>query len=84
MATPANVIRVPKPRASSFNKNRPLVKDGLLEHQVKHFLEVEKKLPAEQQTGTDPAKILTEGQAAEYIRKITATLHPQVRKAGGR
>jgi hypothetical protein len=82
MATPSNVIRVPRPKGS-FNKDRLLVKNELLRKQVEHFQEAEKKLPAEQQTGVDPAAILTEGQAAEYIRKMTAIFQPQVRKSGG-
>jgi hypothetical protein len=48
---------------------------------------VEKTLPPELQSGMDSAAIATEGQAGEYIRKITAVLHPagtrgpKVRKA---
>jgi hypothetical protein len=84
MATPSNVIRVPKPARSSYNPNRPLEKNTLLLNQVKHFLEAEKKLPPEQQTGTDPASIKTEAHASEYVAKMTAILHPQAAKMGGK
>jgi hypothetical protein len=84
MATPSNVIRVPKPAAGSFDKNRLLSKNKLLENQVRNFREVEKTLPPEQQSGMDFAKITTEGQAAEYIGKLTKILHGIPRTAGGR
>jgi hypothetical protein len=84
MATPSNVVRVPKPAASSFNKNRPISKNKLIENQVKHFREVEKTLPPEQQTGMDFDKIATEGQAAEYIGKLTKFLRGTPRTAGGK
>jgi len=84
MANPPNVIRVPKAPRSSFNMQRPLAKNSLLMNQVKHLLELEKTLPPEKRTGTDPKSITTEGSAAEYIRKMTAILHPKVAKSGGR
>ncbi|HZL57456.1 MAG TPA: hypothetical protein VFC21_10260 [Bryobacteraceae bacterium] len=82
-----NVVHVPRPPAKSFNSNRPLSGNTLLRHQVDHFREVEKTLPPELQTGFDHAAITTEGAAGEYIRRITAVLHPagarkeKVRKA---
>ncbi|HYL78081.1 MAG TPA: hypothetical protein VEU96_27955 [Bryobacteraceae bacterium] len=84
MATPSNVIRVPKAAKSSYNPNRPLEKNTLLLNQVKHFLELEKQLPLEQQTRIDPASIKTEAHASEYVQKMTAILHPQVSKMGGK
>ena len=84
MATPSNAIRIPKPSRKSFNMERPLAKNSLLQNQVKHLLELEKTLPLEKQTGTDPKSITTEGRAAEYIRKMTTILHPQTAKGGGR
>jgi hypothetical protein len=78
MATPSNVILVPRAPRSSYNPNRPLEENTLLLNQARHFREVEKKLPAEQQTGVDFASIKTEGQAGDYVRKMTAILHPQV------
>jgi hypothetical protein len=82
MATPSNAIQVPKASRSGYNPHRPLDKNTLLLNQVRHFQEAEKKLPADQQTGIDPGSIKTEAQAADYVRKVTAILHPQVFKAG--
>ncbi len=85
MATPtkpSNKIVVPRADAGSFNPHRPLAKNLLLLHQVEHFQAMEKKLPPEQQTGVDPKTIKTEGDASEYIRKMTARLHPQVKESG--
>lgn len=84
MASPSNVIRIPKPSRKSFNMERPLAKNSLLMNQVKHLLELEQTLPPEKRTGTDPKSITTEGNAADYIRKMTAILHPKVAKSGGK
>ena len=69
------VIRVPRTARSSYQPHRPLHKNVLLQNQVKHFREIEKGLPPEDQTGTPIESIQTEGQAAEYIRHITGKLH---------
>ena len=84
MADQSNVIRVPKAPRSSFNMQRLLSKNTLLSNQVDHLVELEKTLPPEKRTGTNRASIVTEGQAAEYIRKMTAILHPKVSKSGGK
>jgi hypothetical protein len=76
MATPSNIILIPKAPAKAYNPDRPLEKNRLLFHQVRHFREAEKKLGPGQQTGVDLDSIKTEAQAAEYIRKITSLLHP--------
>ncbi|MGA3025197.1 MAG: hypothetical protein ABSF98_10530 [Bryobacteraceae bacterium] len=87
MSTPANVIHVPRPSRGSFNPNRPLKGNQLLQEQVRHFRKRERELAPEQQTGIDIESIATEGEASEYIRKMTAILHPagarkeKVRKA---
>jgi hypothetical protein len=77
MATPSNAIHVPKPAKSSYNPIRLLEKNALLRNQVQHFREVEKLLPPEKQSGMDFASIKTEAHAAEYLRRLTAVLHPQ-------
>jgi hypothetical protein len=77
MSTPANVIHVPRPSRSSFNPNRPLTGNLLLQEQIKHFHRLEKELPEEQQTGIPFESITTEGEASAYVRKLTAVLHPQ-------
>ena len=71
-----NRIRVPKPSPSSFNPNRPLHKNTLLQSQVKQFREIEKQLPPEHQSGIDHDAIQTESEAAEYIRRVTTRVHP--------
>jgi len=80
MATPANIIRVPKPSRSAYNPDRLLSGNTLVQAQVKHFEEADKQLPPELQTGVDINSIATEGQAAAYIRKVTEAIH----KGGGR
>ena len=86
MASPSNPnrVRVPKPAHTSFNKTRPLAGNTLLKTQVDHFRELENKLLAELQTGIQYEAVSTEGQAAEYIRKMTAILHPKVFRSAGK
>jgi hypothetical protein len=80
MATPAQIIRVPKPGRGAYNPNRPLRSNALVAAAVQHFSEAEKNLPADLRTGIDVASIATEGEAAEYIRKVTEAIH----QSGGR
>ena len=84
MAAPSNVVNVPKPNPKSFNKHRPLEQNTLIKNQVLHFREIEKTLPPEQQSGMNFDDIKTEGQAAEYIAKLTKFLHGKPLTAGGR
>ena len=56
------LIRVPRPPKSAFYKDRPV--SSLLKNQIRHLQEAEFNL------------IKTEGEAAEYIRRVTAKLHP--------
>ena len=79
MATPANIIPVPKP-SGTYNPDRPLSRNTLVQAQVKHFEEADKNLPPELQTGVDINSITTEGLAAAYLRKVTEAIH----KSGGR
>jgi hypothetical protein len=74
MAKPL-VVRVPKPARSSYQPHRPFTKNGLLQNQVKHFRELEKNLPREQQTGIPHESVKTEADAAGYIRLMTERLH---------
>lgn len=80
MADPSNAIPVPKPNRKSYNPSRPLQKNTLLLNQVRHFIELEKQLPPEQQTGTRIEDLKTEAQASEYAAKITSIFHPQVQR----
>jgi hypothetical protein len=83
MAQASKMIRVPRAKESSYNPNRPLSNNTLLLNQVKHFLEAEKKLPPEQQTGAKLEDFTTEAHASEYVSRVTAIFHPQVAKIGG-
>lgn len=76
MAKRSNVVRVPRPSSESFNKNRLLSSNTLLESQFHHFRDVEKTLPLKHRTGMDASKIKTQAEAAEFIRKVTEHLHP--------
>src|SRR5690349_17938035 len=69
------VIAVPRPALSSYDPSRPLDKNQLIKSQVHHFHEVDKHLPDEYRTGISPHQIQTEGEASEYIRKVTERLH---------
>ena len=69
------VIKVPRPPKSAFNKNRPV--SALLKNQILHLHEVEKKFPPAHHSGTYINAIKTEGEAAAYIQKVTARLHPE-------
>src|SRR5215471_5050625 len=67
------VIKVPRPPAEAFDLNRPI--STLLKNQVRHLQEAEFRLPASMQTNTYINAIKTEGEAAEYIRRVTEALH---------
>ena len=84
MVSPSNRIRVPKPAKSSYNPERLLAKNTLLLNQIKHFYSLEQKLAPEHRSGMDFAKVLTEGQAAEYIHKMTKILHTKTKTSGGK
>jgi hypothetical protein len=80
MAAP--IVKIPQPSKDSYNPNRPLSKNTLLANQVRHFIEIEKKLPREKQTGMDHKLIETELQASEYVERMTAILHPAGARTG--
>jgi hypothetical protein len=69
------VQKVPKTPKSAYNHGRFI--SSLIEHQLKHFSEVEKSLLKPGQKLTDISKIKTELQASQYLKKMTALLHPQ-------
>ncbi len=80
MAAPDNIIRVPKPDRRAYDPERPLNRNSLIQAQVRHFEEAEKNLPPELQTGIEVGAIKTEGEASQYIRKVTEAIH----ESGGR
>jgi hypothetical protein len=66
-------IRVPTPPKSAMKPNRPV--NTLLRNQIQHLQEAEFRLPVKQQTNVYINAIKTEGEAAEYIRRVTEALH---------
>jgi ArsR family metal-binding transcriptional regulator len=56
-----------------MNKDRPI--STLLKNQIRHLQEAEFRLPVSGQTDVYINSIKTEGEAAEYIRKVTAAIH---------
>lgn len=71
----AELIQVPRPPARAFNPSRPLSGNSLLQAQVQHFHELNQQLPVEHKEDVAPHQVTTEGEAGEYIRKMTARLH---------
>jgi hypothetical protein len=69
------VIKVPKPDPKSYNPNRSIT--GLVQNQLFHLSVAERHLPEHHRSGIDPYSIDSEGKAAEYIRRLTAKLHPE-------
>jgi len=69
------VAKVPKTPKSAYDHGRFI--SSLIEQQIKHFHKIEKLLLKPGQELTDITKIKTELQASEYLKKMTALLHPQ-------
>src|SRR5271165_6019768 len=69
------VMKVPKTPKHAYNHNRFI--SSLIEHQVKHFHEMEKSLLKPGEKLTDVSKIKTELHASKYLKKMTALMHPQ-------
>ncbi len=69
-------IRVPKTPKSAFNKNRPA--SELLKNQVKQLEAVAERLPGLKDAPLPNAtRVKTEGQVADFIRKIARVLNPE-------
>lgn len=67
------IINVPKPPKNAFNKNRKL--STLLAWQLEHVQEAEFRLPVGHTTDVYVNAIQTEGEAADYIRRVTEKVH---------
>src|SRR5271167_4518725 len=68
------LIHVPRPDVkSAMNPNRPV--NALLKAQVQHLHEAERNLPLRHHTDIYINAIKTEGEAAEYIRRVTEAIH---------
>jgi hypothetical protein len=67
------IINVPKPPKSAFDKNRKL--STLLEWQIYHAQEAELAFPVDHSTDIYVNAIKTEGEAADYLRRVTEKVH---------
>ena len=66
-------IHVPRPKRSSMNSTRRA--SSLLLTQAEHMHSAEKRLPHRYRTEIYVNAIKTEGEAAEYIARVTAAIH---------
>jgi hypothetical protein len=64
---------LPRPPQSALDPNRPV--NGLLKAQILHMHEAERRLPLRHHTDIYINAIKTEGEAAEYIRRVTEAIH---------
>ena len=68
------VIDVPAVEKEAYNPDRPI--SGLIQMQLIHLSTAEQMLPANvRRTGINISTLHTEGEAAEYIQKVTKLLH---------
>src|ERR1700689_4029331 len=70
MATKVILPLVPK---GALNKNRAV--SGLLKAQILHLHEAERRLPLRHRSDIYINAIKTEGEAAEYIRRVTEAIY---------
>ena len=70
MARQPKVISIPEPPKAAFNKHRPV--SELIWTQVEHLAAIVKKDIDDKRRA-----INTEAQAADFIREMTAHLHPE-------
>lgn len=76
------MVDVPEVEAEAYNPDRPI--SGLIHMQLVHLSAAEQRFPLKQRTGINIARLHTEAEAAEYIAKVTAMLHPQKKKSKAR
>src|SRR5260370_34963833 len=69
------VLKVPETPKSAYDHGRFI--SGLIEHQIKHFHDIQKSLLKAGQRLTDISKIKTELHASKYLTQRTALWHPQ-------
>jgi hypothetical protein len=67
------MIDVPAVEKEAYNPDRPI--SGLIQMQLIHLSTAEQTLLPKQRTGINISTLHSEGQAAEYIQKVTAMLH---------
>jgi hypothetical protein len=66
------LIHVPRPK-NAMDPDRPV--NALLKSQVLHLHDAESKLPVGHRTDIYINAIKTEGEAANYIRRVTEAIH---------
>jgi hypothetical protein len=66
------LIHVPRPR-NAMDPNRPV--NALLKAQMLHLHDAESKLPVRHHTDIYVNAVKTEGEAANYIRRVTEAIH---------
>jgi hypothetical protein len=67
------VIKVPRPKQSAMDPDRPV--NTLLQAQIQHLQQAERRLPLKYRSVIYTHAIQTEGEAAEYIQEITEAIH---------
>jgi hypothetical protein len=67
------LIHVPRPPKSAMNPDRSV--SALLQTQIEHLHQAEKRLPLRYRTEIYVNAIKTEGEAARYIREVTEAIH---------
>jgi len=67
------LIHVPRPPKSARDPGRPV--SSLLIAQITHLQHAERRLPERYRTQIYSHAIRTEGEAAQYIREVTAAIH---------
>ena len=68
------VIHVPRPDSKKvMDPGRPV--NALLKAQIQHLYDAELKLPVAHQSDVYINAIKTEGEAADYVRRVTEAIH---------
>jgi hypothetical protein len=75
------MMKVPKTPKNAYDHGRFI--SSLIEHQIKHFSEIERSLLKPGETLTDYTKIKTELQASKYLKHMTALAHERGGRAKG-
>ena len=68
------VVSVPRPYSKPYNPDREIT--DLVQNQVRHLSLAERHFPKHGQTNVDVHSIKTDLEASDYIRRVTALLHP--------
>jgi hypothetical protein len=74
MAPRLKIVRIPRTPSTAFDKHRPI--SDLVRNQVRHAHQ-ELHEWWESLGRIEPDEILTEQQAADYLRAVTRVLHPE-------